>query len=229
MDHIKLEVLDVDGALRESADGAGVDRAGFLRKGALGGAGFLAGGVLFSGLASPAQAAISNSRKSAANDAKIGNYALTLEFLEAEFYRQAIKNNAFSSPEFRQFAVTTGEHEDQHVTALKKLLGSAAVKKPTFDFGNAVTDPATFAATAQVLEDTGVAAYAGQGPNIKTRAIVKAALSIHSVEARHAAWIRFLNKGTTADPAGLPAPRAFDPAAGEKATLAKVTRTGFIK
>ena len=229
MDHIRLEQLDTDGAIRETAEAAGVDRADFLRKGLVGAGGFVAGGVLFNGLASPAAAAISTRRKSAANDAKIGNYALTLEFLEAEFYKQALANNAFSSDAYRVFAEITGDHEAQHVKALRSLLGSAAVKKPTFDFGTAVTDPATFAATAQVLEDTGVAAYAGQGPNIKQRAVVKAALSIHSVEARHAAWIRFLNTGGAGDPGKLPAPRAFDTATGEKAVLAAVKKTGFIK
>jgi hypothetical protein len=229
MDHIKLEVLDQDGAIRGSAEAAGVDRADFLRKGLLGGAGFVAGGVLFNGLISPADAAISTKKRSLKNDVAIGNYALTLEYLEAEFYKQAIANNAFSSELYRTFALATGEHEAQHVTALKKILGSAAVRKPTFDFGKAVTDPATFAATAQVLEDTGVAAYAGQGPNLKTRSIVQAALSIHSVEARHAAWIRFLNTGGTGDPGKLPAPRAFDTASGEKTVLAAVKKTGFIK
>jgi hypothetical protein len=229
MDHIQLEQLDVDGAIRETAEAAGVDRADFLRKGLLGGAGFVAGGVLFNGLASPAAAAISTSRKSLANDIKIGNYALTLEYLEAEFYKQAVQNKPFSSPDFEVFAATVYDHEAAHVKALKSILGSKAIKKPTFDFGNAVTDPATFARTAQALEDTGVAAYAGQGPNLKTRSIVKAALSIHSVEARHAAWIRFLNFGAQASPGNRPAPRAFDPAAGEKRTLGIVTDTGFIK
>src|SRR3712207_9003728 len=56
--------------------------------------------------------------------------------------------------------------EDAHVKTLRQVLGSAAIKKPRFDFGDTVTDSAKFAATAQVLEDTGVAAYAGQGPNI---------------------------------------------------------------
>ena len=229
MDHIKLEQLDADGAIRETAEAAGVDRADFLRKGLLGGAGFVAGGVLFTGLASPAAAAISTSRKSLANDIKIGNYALTLEYLEAEFYAQAVRNKPFANDNFRIFAEITGQHEAEHVTALRKILGSRAIKKPKFDFGDTVTDPAKFAATAQVLEDTGVAAYAGQGPNIKTRSIVKAALSIHSVEARHAAWIRFLNTGGAGDPGKLPAPRAFDRAAGEKRTLAAVEGTGFIQ
>ena len=56
-------------------------------------------------------------------------------------------------------------------------------------------EPGQVPPTAQVLEDTGVAAYAGQGPNLLQRPLVVAALSIHSVEARHAAWIRFLNYG----------------------------------
>jgi Ferritin-like domain len=226
--HIKLEQLDADGAIRETAEAAGIDRGSFLRKGVAGGAGLVAGGVLLSGFPSLAEAQIST-RKSARNDARIGNYALTLEFLEAEFYRQAIANNAFSNDDYRLFAATTGAHENAHVKALQGVLGRAAIKKPTFDFGNAVTDPAVFAQTAEVLEDTGVAAYAGQGPNIKTRAIVKAALSIHSVEARHAAWIRFLNHGGQASPGLRPSPKAFDVAAGEKTVLAAVEKTGFIK
>ena len=83
-----------------------------------------------------------------------------------------------------------------------------------------------------MLEDTGVSAYAGQGPNILQRPYVKAALSIHSVEARHAAWIRFINRRAacaTATSATTPAPRAFDTAASEKAVLKAVTGTGFIQ
>ena len=228
-DHIQLEVLDADGAIRDSAEAAGMQRGAFLRRGAATGAGFVAGGVLFSGFVSPAEAAISR-KQSKRNDLKIANYALTLEYLEAEFYKQAIANNAFPNDAYRRFATVTGAHEDAHVKALRALLGKRAVKKPTFDFGDAVTNPTKFAATAQALEDTGVAAYAGQGPNIAQRAVVQAALSIHSVEARHAAWIRFLNHAGTSDQESLlPAPEAFDVAASEKKTLRIVTETGFIK
>ena len=125
MDHIKLEQLDADGAIRETAEAAGVDRADFLRKGLLGGAGFVAGGVLFNGLASPAAAAISTSRKSLANDIKIGNYALTLEYLEAEFYRRRSRTSAFSNdglPLLRRDG--HGDHEAAHVKALKGILGA---------------------------------------------------------------------------------------------------------
>ncbi len=54
------------------------------------------------------------------------------------------------------------DHEDAHVKLLKKALGSAPVKKPRFDFKNTTGDANMFLQTAVALEDTGVAAYAGQ-------------------------------------------------------------------
>ena len=229
MTHLDLNTVDVDGALREAAEDAGLDRAAFFKKGAAVGAGAIAGGALFGPFLAGAEAAISTKKKSLKNDIKIGNYALTLEFLEAEFYRQAVANKPFANDNYRVFAEVTFAHEAAHVKALKKLLGDAAVKKPKFDFADTVTDATKFAQTAQVLEDTGVSAYAGQGPNIKTRGIVQAALSIHSVEARHAAWIRFLNSSGQGPVAALPAPRSFDVARSEKAVLRAVTGTGFIQ
>jgi hypothetical protein len=225
---IKLEAVDTDGAIQETAEAAGATRADFIKKG---GAGFLAGGVLFSGLVSPVEAAISTHHRSKKNDIKIGNYALTLEYLEAEFYKQAVASGAITAPELRHFANVTGAHEAAHVKALRQVLGSKAVKKPTFDFGDTVTNEGKFRATAETLEDTGVAAYAGQGPNLLQRPLVKAALSIHSVEARHAAWIRFLNHagGVNRPASQFPAPRAFDRPLSEKKVLAAVTATGFIK
>ena len=59
--------------------------------------------------------------------------------------------------------VSLAAHEATHVRTLKKVLGSAAVMKPKFDFGDTVTNQDKFKMTSQVLEDTGVAAYAGQG------------------------------------------------------------------
>jgi hypothetical protein len=232
-DLITLEAFDADGAIQETAEAAGATRADFLKKGAGAGAGFLAGGVLFSGLVSPAEAAISTGKRSKKNDVRIANYALTLEYLEAEFYKQAVASGAITQPEVRAFAVTVASHEATHVKTLKGVLGHKAVNKPKFDFGDTVTNQDKFKQTAQVLEDTGVAAYAGQGPNLLQRPLVVAALSIHSVEARHAAWIRFINSsgglrgGTPA--ADLPAPKAFDKALSEKKVLSAVKKTGFIK
>jgi hypothetical protein len=233
-DLITLEAFDADGAIQETAEAAGATRADFLKRGGVAGAGFLAGGVLFQGLLSPAEAAISTHKRSKKNDVKIANYALTLEYLEAEFYKQAAARNAVTKPDLRHFINVVGEHEAEHVKALRQVLGSSAVKKPKFDFGDTVTNEAKFRATSQVLEDTGVSAYAGQGPNLLQRPLVVAALSIHSVEARHAAWIRFLNYGGGngaggGNPRNYPAPRAFDKAKSEKKVLSAVKSTGFIK
>jgi rubrerythrin len=219
---LNVDLLDADGAIRESAEAAGLDRGDFLKKGVLAGGGLLAGGAFFTQYLGTAEAAISTKR-SKKNDGKILNYALTLEFLEAAFYKQAVENKAYGdNADLQTFAEIVAKHEATHVTFLKKALGSAAIKSPTFDFGKAVTDQATFAATAQVLEDTGVSAYLGQVGNISQKGVLSAAATITTVEARHAAWIRFINKET-------PAPAAFDTPKSEKAILKAVTATGFIK
>ena len=221
MSRLNLEMVDADGAVREAAEAAGLDRSDFIKKGALAGGGLLVGSAVFTQYLSPAQAAISL-RRSAANDVKILNYALTLEFLEAAFYKEAVANRAFgTSAPLKQFAVVVARHEAKHVTFLKGALGSKAVKSPKFDFGDA-TSAAKFAATAQVLEDTGVSAYLGQVKNIKVPGTLQAAGTIATVEARHAAWIRFIN-------GDLPAPADFDKPKSEKAILKAVGATGFIK
>ena len=221
MSDLNLDVLDADGAIRDSAEAAGFDRNAFLRKGALAGGGIIAGGAFFS-ILGPAEALISKKR-SKKNDAKILNYALTLEFLEAAFYKQAVANAAYgTNADLKTFAETVAKHEQAHVDFLKTALGSAAIKSPKFDFGKAVTDQATFAATAQVLEDTGVSAYLGQVANVFQPGVLRAAGTIATVEARHAAWIRFIN-------AAIPAPAAYDKPKSEAAILKAVGATGFIK
>jgi Ferritin-like domain len=235
MTHITLEQIDASGGVRELADEAGaldVDgtRRDVLRRAGVAGAGFVAGGVLFNGLLSPAQAASIDwsHRRSKANDVRIANYALTLEYLEAAFYKQARDGGALTDPDAKNFATVVAAHEAAHVKALKQALGRAAVKSPTFDFGKAVTDQATFLATAAAVEPVGVSAYAGAGPFIKQLPILRAALSIHSVEANHAAWVAALLRYKFGGK-DSPAPNAFNPARGEKAVLRIVTKTGFIK
>ena len=231
MSHLpKLDVLDADGAIGDAAEAAGLDRGDFIKKGVLAGGGLLAGGALFGPLLSSAEARISR-RQSVRNDVRILNYALTLEFLEAAFYKQALRNKAFgSSPQLKRFNEVVLAHEKTHVAFLKDVLGRKAIKSPMFNFMDAVTDPAKFAATAQALEDTGVKAYLGQVANIKQRAVLKAAGRIATVEARHAAWIRFINNpaGAMTARTDLPAPRDFDLRRSEKAILANVGATGFI-
>ncbi len=205
-----LESFDADGALAEAAGRVNhLSRKGFLR-----GAGAVVGGGLLVG-AFPGSALAATPK----GDVAILNYALTLEYLEAAFYKEA--NASGLSGETGRFAKLVGAHEDAHVVALKKALGSAAVKKPSFDFKGTTSAQGTFQQTAVVLEDTGVKAYQGQAPNIKTPAILRAAISIHPVEARHASWIRNI--------AGMPpAPDVFNPAADMATILAAVNATGFI-
>ena len=223
-----LDVVDKDGAIREAAEAAGVDRRDFLRKGAIAGGGIVSGSAFFAAL-DPAEAAIS-SRRSKMNVVRILNFALTLELLEAEFYTRAVRNNAAgSNKQLARFAEIVARHERQHVQFLRGALGKSAVSKPDFDFGNTVRNRAAFAATAQVLEDTGVRAYLGQAGNIKQRAVLGAAGSILTVEARHAGWIRFINSNGRGGVNDLPAPGTFDKPASEKKILKAVRGTGFIQ
>ncbi len=219
-DLFKLEELDLDGAIQER--GEQVDpftRASFLRKAGVG-----VGAVAAGGAALGAVPSIALAGRIPRSDVAILNFALTLEYLEAAFYAEAVAKGKFSG-ETGQFAQVVASHEAAHVAFLKKALGAKAVKKPNFDFKGTTTDKAKFEATAQTLEDTGVAAYLGQVGNIKAKAILKAAGSILPVEARHAAWIRDI-RGHGSSP--LPAPAAFQGAKTKAQILAAVKGTGFI-
>lgn len=136
------------------------------------------------------------------------NFALTLEYLEAEFYNNIVGSAGFNTATAPAKAALTKirDDENKHVAFLKSALGAAAVAKPTFDFtaGNG-SGTGPFAgylanytvqlAMAQTFEDTGVRAYKGQAPNLQpSRAFLTAALNIHSVEARHAAHVRKMRR-----------------------------------
>ncbi len=212
---LTLEAVDVDGAIRETAEAvAGDTRAGFLAK-----AGLLSGGA-FGGstlLAFTAEAAQAQSR----SDVAILNFALTLEYLEAAFYTEAEEMGALDG-ELALFNQVVAAHERAHVRGLRSALGSAAVKSPRFDFRGTTESASAFTSTAIALEDTGVQAYSGQAPRIKSDAVLVSAGRILTVEARHAAWIR--------DIAGQdPAPRAFDRPLTMRQVLAAVAETRFIR
>ena len=135
------------------------------------------------------------------------NYALTLEYLEAEFYQMGNAASGLIPAGAPKGAIETiGAHETAHVNFLKTAISAAGgtpVAKPAFDmtaggaFANVFTDYATFLAVAQTFEDTGVRAYKGQASNPNLMAnndVLTAALNIHSVEARHASHIRQMRK-----------------------------------
>jgi hypothetical protein len=134
--------------------------------------------------------------------------ALTLEYLEAEFYMLALESGVLPSGRAEAVYMQISKHEDQHVTFLRNGLqgaGATPVAKPTFDFtvggmfdpfnDNGIGQQTAYAqllALAQAFEDTGVRAYKGQAGNLMGTPFLTPALQIHSVEARHASEIRRL-------------------------------------
>ena len=160
------------------------------------------------------------------------NFALKLEYLEAEFYTRGVAADGLITDAGERAVFTQiKKHENAHVQFLQTALGSNAVAKPNFDFTAKGTFPdpfapgnyAIFLALSQAFEDTGVRAYKGQASSlISSPDILTAALQIHSVEARHAAEVRRIRglKGwiTGSDPgAGIP-PQAAPVYAGEDVT-----------
>ena len=134
--------------------------------------------------------------------------ALTLEYLEDEFYDLALQSGVLPSGRPENVYMQISKHEQAHVDFLIAGLegaGVTPVEKPTFDFTvGGMFDPynengagqdtayAQLLALAQAFEDTGVRAYKGQAGNLLGSDFLTAALQIHSVEARHASEIRRL-------------------------------------
>lgn len=129
------------------------------------------------------------------------NYALTLEHLEYRYYQTAIESGVIDAAD-RVIFDKIRDHELAHVKFLQEVIGNVLggmpVAEPKFDFtakGNfsPFTDYPTFLALSQAFEDTGVRAYKGQAANVmESDVVLTAALSIHSVEARHASMVRRL-------------------------------------
>jgi hypothetical protein len=211
MDDLTLAELDRDGALCEAFENVGGDsRADFLRKATVGGAALLGAFA-----AAPAATAATSP-----GDVAILNYALTLEYVQAAFYTESEREGALRGKAARAAGVV-GPVERAHVSAFRKALGSAAVKRPVFNFKGVTESQRAFLATAVAFEDLAVAAYKAQAPRIQSPGVLAVAVSIHSVEARHAAWMRRL-VGI------LPAAKPFDDALGKPEVLRIVDSTGFI-
>jgi hypothetical protein len=232
---LNLDAIDVDGAIRESAAEAeealqGDTRLSFLRKAGIGTGALVSGGAVLGALAPGALAAPGVKHysrppaKFGKGDIGILNFALTLEYLESAFYNGAEAAHLSLDSQQTAFLRVVATDERAHVAFLRSALGRKAAKKPKFNFHGTNTNAAKFLQTAQVLENTGVKAYSGQALNIKNGAYVQAALSILTIEARHASVIGLLNQsGSGISPAG-----PFDTAVGAAKILADVSATGFI-
>ena len=139
------------------------------------------------------------------------NYALTLEFLESEFYKAAVGTaGLIAASEMPSFTIIR-DHEVAHVADLQTTitqLGGKPVSGLKFDFTaggtfkDVLSNYDTFLAVAQTFEDTGVRAYKGQANNANLMAnndVLSAALRIHSVEARHASHVRYVRRMKNSD------------------------------
>ena len=200
--HPELAAITVD------ADSEDISRSDVILKGAL-----AAGAVYGTFMVGPFV------RKALAmnggGDVDILNVALTLEYLETKFYEEA-RMRAGAKGDLKSLIDLIAKDEAQHVEALTatvKQLGGKPVAEPKFDF--AYDDTAGFLKLAQTFEDTGVSAYNGAGPAIKSKDVLAAAGSIVQVEARHAAAIRVQNGEE-------PSPDAFDQPLDEKQVLKAV-------
>jgi len=146
---------------------------------------------------------------------QVVEYALTLEKLEADMYSRAftaIKSGGLMSlPEPAKKAIKSyGQDEGMHVTDLSAVLRSlggnpdaiAIPKNPNYDAilnRDPFNNPEDFLLALQYVEDTGVAAYKGQVQNLLAagdagKVVLAGALEIHTIEARHAAGVRYLRQ-----------------------------------
>jgi len=129
-------------------------------------------------------------------DLKVVVYALVLENLEADFYQQVIESGMVKDRRAADLVKSIGENEEEHVEALtaavKKLGGQPVAKLKTKFEDILEAGPQQILKTAALVENLGAAAYLAQAVNIQDKAILAAALSIHSVEARHAAALNKL-------------------------------------
>jgi hypothetical protein len=209
MTYLTLEELDRDGALCEAFEQVSGSRADVLRKAAVGGA------ALLGALSLPAAADGATSR-----DVDLLNFALCLEYVQAGFYTDAEMMGKLRGKAARA-ARLIGATERAHVKAYRSLLGRKALARPQFNFRGTTEAREPFARTGIALEDLAVAWYKSAALRLSSRQMVASALSIHSVEARHAAWMRRMF-------GVLPVKDAFDRAETRRTAERALRSTGFI-
>jgi hypothetical protein len=207
-----LAAVDRDGALRETAAAAFPQTRGtFLRL--LGGA-----GVAAVGLAAPARARAAG--RWTRGDTAILRFDLVLEYLQAALYTEAERLGALNGTTLG-WARVVGAHERAHAQAIKGLLGRDAVASPAFDFHGVTEREKPFIKTAVAFEELTAALLKWQALRLDSREIVAAVATLHSVETRHAAWIRRI--------VGLqPASAAFDQPASQKHMVRLIASTRFV-
>ena len=208
---LTLAEVDVDGALRETAEAAFPQS----RRRLLGTA---AGFAALLGLAGAPGAGAADARTR--NDIDILRFDLVLEYLQAALYTEAQRLGAVE-PRTRDFARVVGAHERAHVVAIKQLLGRRyTVASPSFDFRDVTQDDGKFTKTAVAFEDLTAALLKWQAVRLDSRSVVAAVVTLHSVETRHAAWMRHIV-------GAKPAASAFDQPASQRRMTRLIASTRF--
>jgi hypothetical protein len=210
-----LAAVDSDGAIEEAVHDVlpRSTRDAFLRMGAAGGAVALLGAF---GGRSIAAAGVAQT----ARDVGILRFDLVLEYLQAALYTEAERLGALK-PKTLSWARVVGAHERAHAVAIKQLLGSKAVRSPAFDFRGVTEDETAFIKTAVAFEELTAAILKWQAVRLDSREILAAVVTLHSVETRHAAWIRHI--------VGVrPVRSAFDRAAPQREMAKLIRSTRFI-
>lgn len=168
----------------------GMTRSAFMVRGAL-----VAASAYGLGAVGPFVQRAAAQEVGSGGDVSIVRFALTLELLEATFYKQALKEVPRMSSEVKRITVELRDNEDEHVEVLTNLLnqlGASVGAAPKFDFGDAFSSERDFLELSQTFEDTGVKAYNGAAPLIESPDVLEAAGMIVQVEARHAGVIRLV-------------------------------------
>ena len=174
----------------------GMTRSAFVVRGAL-----AAGAAYGAGAVAPF---VGRAFAQGGGDIEIANFALTLEYLEAAFYAQAVKRVKGISSDLKALAEQLARDESEHVDALTALIeksGGKPVAQPKVDFGGAFSSESSFLELAGIFEPTGVGAYNGAAPKIRSKEVLNAAGSIVQVEGRHVALIN-LKRGESITPDG---------------------------
>jgi hypothetical protein len=212
MKDITLEELDRDGALEEAAARLlPSSRRDFLRRGILG------GGALLGILSLPADAEAARARS--ANDIAIVRFDVVLEYLQSALYVEAQRLGALR-PRTLEWARVVGAHELAHLEALKGMIDRPPAR-PSFNFRGVTEEESSFVRTAVAFEDLTAAILKWQAVRLHSRQILAAAATLHSVETRHAAWIRRII-------GARPVTSAFDEPAAQAEMAKLIDSTRFV-
>lgn len=198
---------------KEEIESDGISRRQILHRAAVGSIMMAAGGGILAGCGGDI---FGSSGGDSRSDVDILNFALNLEYLEAEFYTYATTGSGieaqgvavsgqgtagttsggvqtnFTDSTLQAVVQELAQDERDHVTFLRSALGSSAVARPAINLAalGDFSSQATFLVLARAFEDVGVSAYGGAARLIRSKDLLEAAARILAAEAQHTGNIR---------------------------------------